>query len=179
MMFHLSAHDFIERYGLTQFELVDGIVRRYQTPGAAHGRILARLSKCVGDIIAERDLGHAASYDGWLQTSTDPDTIRKADLSLFDPGRLLDNTFPAGLLPVVPDLTVEVCVPPARWLDRFNKMVEYLKVGVRVVVLVHEPAAGLAVYRADAAPQLHHRGDALTIPDVLPGFSVPVSRLFE
>ena len=63
--------------------------------------------------------------------------------------------------------------------SQFRKMAEYLKVGVRVVVLVHEPSAGVGVYRADAAPQVFHNDDELTIPDVLPGFAVRVSRLFE
>jgi hypothetical protein len=36
-----------------------------------------------------------------------------------------------------------------------------------------------AVFRADEYPMRFHHGDEVTIPDVLPGFAVPVKRFFE
>ncbi|MFO0810857.1 MAG: Uma2 family endonuclease [Gemmataceae bacterium] len=60
----------------------------------------------------------------------------------------------------------------------FAKVVEYLDVGVRVVVLLDPKTESASVYRADELQQIFHNGDELTIPDVLPGFAVPVRRLF-
>jgi hypothetical protein len=46
-------------------------------------------------------------------------------------------------------------------------------------VVVLDPATTSAsVYRSDEFQQIFHNGDTLTLPDVLPGFSVVVSRLF-
>jgi Uma2 family endonuclease len=58
-------------------------------------------------------------------------------------------------------------------------MLEYLKAGVRVVVILDPSTTSASVYRdAEEFRQILHNGDPLTLPDVLPGFSVPVSRLF-
>jgi hypothetical protein len=40
-------------------------------------------------------------------------------------------------------------------------------------------ALSRSVYRPDESQQIFHNGDALVVPDVLPGFSVPVLSLFE
>ena len=36
-----------------------------------------------------------------------------------------------------------------------------------------------AVHQGDEFPRVLHNGDELILPDVLPGFSVPVKRFFE
>ena len=51
--------------------------------------------------------------------------------------------------------------------------------GVRVVVVLDPATTSASVYRLDELQQIFHNSDALTIADVLPGFSVVVSRFFE
>ena len=50
---------------------------------------------------------------------------------------------------------------------------------VPVVLFLSERHRSTAVFRNDTAPTQFETGDTLTIPDVLPGFSVPVARFFE
>ena len=59
------------------------------------------------------------------------------------------------------------------------KMLEYLRAGVRVVVILDPSTTSASVYRdAEEFQQIFHNGDELTLPDVLPGFAVAVNRLF-
>jgi Uma2 family endonuclease len=76
-------------------------------------------------------------------------------------------------------LVVEVRSPSERWGELFAKIGEYLQAGVRVVIALDPATATASVYRPDELPQIFHNGDALVVPDVLPGFLVPVLRLFE
>jgi Uma2 family endonuclease len=126
----------------------------------------------------KQDCGHVITNDSFVQT-TDPDTVWDADVCFYSYERLPKGKVAEGLLPVVPSLVVEVRSPSERWIDVFAKVVKYLQAGVRVVILLDEPSASASVYRADELQQIFHNGDALVVSDLLPGFSVAVSRLFE
>lgn len=84
---------------------------------------------------------------------------------------------PNGLLPVAPDLVIEVKSPSDRWMDLFVKVGEYLKAGVRVIVLIDSETATVSVYRPDHLQETLTADKSLTLPEVLPGFSVPVVKL--
>ena len=69
--------------------------------------------------------------------------------------------------------------PTDRWGDIFAKVGEYLQAGVRAVVVFDPTTATASVYRPDELQQIFDNGDELTLPDVLPGFAVPVKKSFE
>jgi Uma2 family endonuclease len=117
--------------------------------------------------------------DSWIQTGSNPDTVRGGDVCFFSYERQPKVELPEGLLPRAPDLVVEVRSPSDRWTLIFTKVGEYLAAGVRVVVVLDPASTSASVYRADELQQIFHNGDTLTLPDVLPGFSVVVSRLFD
>jgi Uma2 family endonuclease len=74
---------------------------------------------------------------------------------------------------------VGVRSPKDSWIRIFTKVVEYLGVGVPVVIVLDQVSFTASVYRAEELQRIFDNGDELTVPDVLPGFSVPVRRLFE
>ena len=96
----------------------------------------------------------------------------------FSYERLPRGKMPDGLLTVMPDLVIEVRSPSDKWTRMFIKVGEYLAAGVRAVVILDPITTSASVYRADEFQQIFHNGDPLTVPDVLPGFSVEISRLF-
>lgn len=59
------------------------------------------------------------------------------------------------------------------------RMVEFLKADVAVVLLVDTPTSSVLACRQYDAPQILRGEEVLTLPDVLPGFAVPVARFFE
>jgi Uma2 family endonuclease len=81
--------------------------------------------------------------------------------------------------PATAPLLVLLAVPrEGRWLDAFEAMAKHLQAGAQAVVVL-DPRHGTAcVYRDDEPPKVLHESDTLTLPDVLPGFSVPVAQFF-
>ena len=145
-------------------------------PSPRHGFVCSRIDRQIGNFVEERDLGRVASNDSFVQTG--PDSVRGGDVCYWSYDRLPRGPVPEGLLPAAPDLVVEVKSPSERWMDLFVKIGEYLRAGVRVVVIVDPERPSVSVYRADDPPQqILGMDDTLTLPDVLPGFSVPVARL--
>jgi Uma2 family endonuclease len=80
---------------------------------------------------------------------------------------------------IAPELVIEVRSPTDRWSQLFAKVGEYLGAGVLVVVIIDPNTETVSVYRDDGRQQILTTTDELTLPDVLPGFAVPVARFFE
>lgn len=174
----LTADEFAARYAHVHAELVAGVVQECPMPHQKHGKVCASISYYLNQIAIPGDLGHVTSNDSWVRTGTNPDSVRGGDVCYFSYERLPKGEVPDGLLPVAPDLVVEVRSPSEYWTDVFTKVIEYLKAGVRVVVVLDPKTATASVYRPDELQQIFHNSDPLILPDVLPGFSVPVERLF-
>jgi Uma2 family endonuclease len=174
----MTAEEFTARYAEIHAELVKGIVVEYPAPFVKHGIICTQIGCFVYEHVAAYDLGRVASNDTWIKTGSNPDTVRCADVCFFSYDRLPKGEVPDGLLPTAPDLVVEVRSPADRWTTMLARIVDYLRAGVRVVVVLDPTKPAAAVYRDDQLLQIFHNGDELTLPDVLPGFAVPVNRLF-
>jgi Uma2 family endonuclease len=175
----MTADEFTARYANIHAELVKGVVKEYPVPWPKHGLLCARICCLIWNHVEAHDLGHVMSNDSWLRTGTNPDTVRGADVCFFSYERLPKGEVPEGLLPVSPDLVVEVRSPSERWTDLFAKVVEYLQANVRAVVVLDPKTATASVYRPDELQQIFHNSDLVSLPDVLPGFSVAVNRLFQ
>jgi Uma2 family endonuclease len=174
----LSVAEFLARQnGGKPCELVKGVLKEVPMPGTRHGVICAKTTILLGGHVEANDLGRVASHDTFVQT--EPDTVRGADV-LFWSWKPLPRTQPVpdGLTELPPDLAIEVKSPTDTWVEIFTKVVEYLKAGVRVVVVVDPGKSTVSIYRGDDQEVLR-AGDTLSLPDVLPGFSVPVARLFS
>lgn len=174
----LTAAEFAARYENAHVELVKGVVKEYPVPTQNHGHICLEIAYRIKAHVVANDRGYVTSNDSWVVTGTNPDTVRGGDVCYFSYERLPRGGMPPGLFPTPPDLVVEVRSLSDRWNDVFLKVGEYLGAGVRVVVVLDPTTASASVYRADELQQIFHNGDELSLPDVLPGFAVPVSRLF-
>jgi hypothetical protein len=75
-------------------------------------------------------------------------------------------------------VAVEVWTREEPWLEAFRRMVEHLECGVTIVLFLSERHRSIYVYRDDVGPCRFEPDAALQVPDVLPGFSVPVAALF-
>ncbi len=175
----LTAAEFAQKHGADYVELVKGHVKELPMPFPKHGRTCVLMTRLVDEHAEKCDLGRVMSNDSFVQTGSNPDTVRGADLCFYTYARLPKGAIPDGLLPIAPDLVVEMRSPSQVWTEVFAKVVEYLHAGVRVVIVLDAKSASASVYRPDELQQIFHTGDSLVVRDVLPGFSVPVQRLFE
>jgi Uma2 family endonuclease len=174
----LTAEEFARQYAGQRVELVRGRVVEVPMSFPKHGKVCYRVSQVLGAFVEPRDLGHIVINDSWIVTERKTDTVRGPDVCFFSYSRLAKGPLPEGLLPVVPELVFEVRSPSDRWTAAIAKMLEYMTAGVSVVVILDPKTTTASVFRDDCQ-DMFNADQELTLPDVLPGFSVPVKRFFE
>jgi Uma2 family endonuclease len=175
----LTAEEFARQYRGERVELVKGVVKELPMAFPKHGMICATICYLLLDHALKHALGRVMSNDSFTKTESHPDTVRGPDVSFYSYERLPRGEVPDGLLSVQPDLAVEVRSPSNSWSAIFTKVGEYLEAGVRAVLVLDSVTLTASVYRQHEFQQIFHNGDDLVLPDVLPGFAVPVRRLFE
>jgi len=159
-------------------ELVRGRIVVMTPPKTAHGFWCGRVAAYLTSFVEAHDLGRVTSNDAGILTERDPDTVRGADVAYYSFDRVPRGKPPEGYWPA-PELVCEVKSPDDRWPMILKKIGEYLDVGVSVVWVVVPPDEEVHVYRAERAEEVFRAADMLTCQDVLPGFALPVAKIFE
>ena len=83
------------------------------------------------------------------------------------------------LIDGVPTLAVEILSPSDTIEEIHEKITVYQAAGVALVWVLHPYDRTVTVYRPDAEPDLLNVREELSGEPHLPGFRVPVARLFE
>lgn len=161
------------------FDLLDGVVTKVPMPHRYHGVVAVRMIRAVANFVEDHDLGRVMSNDTHVRVGRNPDRLRGADVLFVSYTHLPRGPFPDGVQDPPFELVVEVRSPSATWSDEVRKCFEYLDAGVRVAVLLDIDTQTASVFRTNAVQEVFHAADTLTLPDVLPGFGVPVARLFR
>lgn len=175
----LTADEFFRLHGdESNVELVRGTVVKYPMPGAEHGAVASAADFELRAFVRANGLGRVMSNDTLIRLSAD--TSRGADVCFLSYSKLAaDQKLPKGMLEVVPELVVEVRSPSDLWTDVLAKVVDYIRAGVLVVVVLDPKTQSASVFRSGTRQETFERDAELTVPDVLPGFAVPVARFFE
>ena len=113
-------------------------------------------------------------------TGRDPDTLRGAGVCYYSFKRLPPEPIPENAyFTAAPDLIFEVLSPSDRWPKVMEKVSEYLELGVTVVCAVIPNDRTAVVYRNDPKPLPFAPDAELVLPDVLPGFRIPLRQFFK
>ena len=176
----LTAEDLLRLYGEgVRGELIRGVLRETMPSGQRHGKIVARLLILLGMFIEPRRLGTLVASDSGVLLERDPDTVREPDIAFTSITRLPADAVLDGYAEVVPDLVVEIVSPADRPRDLADKVAIWLSHGVRLVWVVRPAVRAIEVHRSGAAVETLAEAATLSGGDVLPGFSCPVSAIFE
>ena len=175
----LTAEEFFDKYEDGGYDLVDGVLVEMPMPGGIHGKVCVKVVRIVGNFVEDNNLGHTFCNDTFVLLRRRPDTMRGPDVCFVSFATLPAADVPAGPLLVIPELVIEVRSPSDSWPDMERKAADYLRAGVTVVVVVDPPTASATAFRPNDRRGIFAADQTLTIPDVLPGFAVPVARLFE
>ena len=161
-----------------EFELIRGELREMAPPGGLHGSsnesVAARLSVHVLD----NGLGACFSAETGFLVERDPDTVLAPDWAFVAAGRL-PPAMPKGYMPVVPDAVLETRSPGDSKREVVEKMTRWLQAGVKVALDLDPTARRLTLHRPGEPPAVLGPADTLTLEDVLPGLSLPLSRVFR
>jgi Uma2 family endonuclease len=160
-------------------ELVRGRVVVMPVPDRRHGYVCGKADRIIGNFVDQLDLGRVICNDSGVITERGPDTVRGADVAYYSYGRLPKGPLGVGYGPEVPELVIEVRSSTDRWRDIHEKISEYFRAGVLIVVVLDPGPEVAHVFSVDDSPRLLNAEQNLTFPGVLDGFQVQVAKFFE
>jgi len=157
-------------YELDEGELV------YVCPNSLkQGQVIHELYAVLRAFVKERKLG-LVTPDAWIEFSDG--TVRAPDVA-FIPAVRAEGLDPRHALKATPVLVAEVLGTWDKPRDLVRKIRQYLDAGVKLVWALDPEKREVDVYPQDGALHTLTAEDNLEAPDILPGFSVPVGKLFE
>jgi len=174
----IAAEEFVERYSEQNVELVEGVVLELPMADSVHGFLCVELAYLFKKYCDERNFGRVCGNDALIRVRRDPDSVRGPDIAVYSHSRLPEGKLPRGLLDVLPELVIEVKSPHNRWNDLYGKVSEFLGAGIQIVLIIDPDTQTATIYRGESIYETLHMQDTLTLPDLLPGFEVPLAKLF-
>ncbi len=175
----MTAED-LERMpdGDNHYALWRGRLVKHMPPNPAHGNIVLRLAHHIQSFLEEIDHAEAFVETGFI-LARDPDIVCGPDLSVVLRSRLEGINWSRGFFPGAPDLAVEVVSPGDTHDEVADKVEDYLALGVRLVWVVRPTRRTVAVHRLGEAVRILTGDDALDGGDILPGFTLRLTKLFR
>ncbi len=159
-------------------ELVRGRVVRERRPlGLRHGLIASQLLSPLGSYANEKGIGVVLARTGFL-LDEDPPTVRCPVMTFIAKEKLADG-IPKGWPTFAPDLAVEIATSATSVEVLQEKVLEYLERGSRLVWVVVPRTRSVTTYRSRRDVRVLVEGDVLDGADVLPGFRLAVSEIFD
>ena len=170
----MTATDFdaLPDDGESKRELIDGEVFEMASGGPVHERVKSNAHR-------EVVLWGGREFDFLVQSETRY-YLNEIDIYQPDVSIVLGSTLDPqkrGKITIAPVVAIEIVSsePAARLQHKIKAM---LAAGTRVVVVVYPEERSVFLYRTGRVEQLSE-SDTLALDDVLPGFAVPVSALFQ
>lgn len=158
------------------YELVDGVLVE-KVMGFLESFVAVDLGFEMNVFLHREDLGFLAGADGALRLM--PHLVRIPDVSFIAWTQLPTREVPTAPIPdLAPALAVEVLSKGNTRKEMARKLRDYFFAGVRLVWLVDPAKRIVTVYTAPDEGVVLTEADTLDGGAVLPGFSLPVRRVF-
>ena len=166
-------------YAKKRLCLIDGELIVMSPVKRVHSRLANRIGTILGTFLEHNDLGEAHTELGFHPPG-DRRTLLAPDVAFVSHARLVGQP-EDDFLALMPDLAVEIASPNDRLVQLRRKAAIYLENGGSLVWIVLPAEKGVEVCRA-AGSRLHiefvGQDGALSGEDSLPGFELPLTRLF-
>ncbi len=162
-----------------RYELIRGELKQMSPAGNYHGRLASNVNVPLGGYVRANDLGRTYVADTGYLISSDPDTVRAPDVAFISRERLEEIGETDGYWAGAPDLVVEVISPNDRYTEVEEKLTEWLEAGARMVIVVNPRRRSVRVHRSPSDVIDLTEGDVIDGADVVPGWTLPISEIFE
>ena len=160
-------------------ELIRGVLQETVSVGKVHARIAIRIGGEFDRHVRRQGLGQVGGSDGGVFIERDPDTVREPDVYFVSAERLPLDDHSDGYLEVVPELVVEIVSPNDSELVVREKVAMWLDFGVSMALEVRPATRSILVHRPGVPAVTLTGDDVLDGGDVLLGFSLPLSEIFD
>lgn len=168
----MTLAEFLEN-DIEGYEYVKGELVPMSPATRAHSKISVKVIRYLDRYVDENQLGevHVEATFRVGERGLKPDVA-------FVSSTRLDGDENKGF-PVPPDLAIEVISPTDVQSRVVDKAFAYLNAGTCLVWIFDPHSQTVTVYRSERDIALLTYEDTLTGEDVVPGFTCPVSQLFE
>ena len=175
----LTAEEFFDLYSHREgdYELVKGEVIEMAPPGFVHGGIAVNIAIALGTFVRQHNLGRVVAESGY-RLESQPDTVRGPDVSFIRNERIPPEGMPRGFFLGPPDLAVEVVSPSDTAAEMEVRVHDYLDAGAQRVWVAYPGSRRFAVHSPDGTARWLNEEDVLEDPELLPGFSLPITEVF-
>lgn len=146
-----------------------------------HGFLTSRISQLIGNWIDTQSepRGEVFSGEQGVILRHDPLSVAGVDVVYIPHVVRWREDHSTTMIDGVPLLCVEILSPSNTMEEIDDKTREYLNFGVPLVWVVDPQDETVTVYRPDHPAEMFNRRQTLTADPHLPGFSVPVAKIFR
>ena len=123
--------------------------------------------------------GQVLGGEAGVRLTRNPDSTVGIDIVYVSPEVIVQQTDATTLIDGAPILAVEILSPNDTLEDIHEKIDTFLAAGVALIWIIDPYDRTVRVYRPGTQPAFFNALDELTGDPHLPGFRVPVARLFE
>lgn len=163
-----------QQYPEYRMELVQGNIIVMSPSGYESDEVAATMVSQLYNWVKPRKLGRVAASSAGFRLPNE--NLRAPDASFVLAERLRRS--PKSFAQLAPDLTVEVKSPSDNLEDLRAKIQEFLSLGTKVGILLNPDEQIVEVYNFGQEARILYNVDILTVPELLPGWEVPVSDLW-
>lgn len=174
-----TEEDLIRKHGRPRklYELVDGTLVE-KPMGRPESYVASELGRMLGNFVVQHDLGFCTGADDLVELM--PRLVRGPDVCFVAWKKGGERTIDTDAISKrVPDLVVEVLSPSNTRDEMAKKRKDYFFAGVQLVWEIDPRKRTAEAYTAPDEKTAVPAGGALDGGDVLPGFKLPLAKLFE
>ena len=157
-------------------EILEGELIVLPPPKSGHSKVARQVSRAL-QVLEDRSLGNVYMEAGY-QLSQDPATWIQPDVSFLREERVKGSS-PDDYFKGAPDLAVEVVSPSESAQDVERKIALLLAHGSQAVWVFYPRTRTVRVCLRDGSSRVLGAQEKLTLPELLPGWELPVGPLFE
>ena len=160
-------------------ELIDGVFVETVAVGMRHSFIAGNIMSPMHAYVRRNRMGRVGGTDGGVLIQRNPDTVREPDIFFVSASRLPLEDHSEGYLEVAPELVIEIVSPNDTRQSVNDKTTMWLSHGVLMVMEVYPAERAVMVHRPGVPAVTLTGDDELEGGDVLPGFTLPLSEIFD
>ena len=180
----MTADEFFDSPFARGFELVNGKVvpkggrvEPDMPTGALHGAITEELASRLSFYVRENKLDRVfAAETGFVLSKGN---VRGADAAFVGKEKIAEFGITEKFFATAPDLAVETISPGNSFDEIQGKIEEYLAAGTKLVWIVYPKQKMMHVHRQSNVINVLRENDTLDGEDILPGFQVKLSEIFN
>jgi Uma2 family endonuclease len=158
-------------------ELIDGVLVE-KAMGTREALLAGILLHFLWDYLVKNKRGKALPGDAFLRLM--PGLVRTPDVAFISWGRMPGRKFPRQpIADLVPDLVIEMLSRGNTRKEIARKLKEFFLAGTTLAWVIDPRKQTARVYRAPDESRLVAKEGTLDGEEVLPGFQLPLARLFD